>query len=91
MDEKRQLNRELENEMDWLIINGEMRYLWGQFFVIGNAMDGDIKKKLGGSLKSLEKARKNIEARGEHLSARQRANFTLLRIKYGKYVEEDGA
>ena len=89
-DEKRLIAEQALRDIDWLTINGEMKYLWGQFFAISEGMPaGDTKKRLGGSLKSLEKARINIEARGEELTARQRANFALLRIRYGKYVEND--
>lgn len=86
MGEDSELFRELAEQMDWLTINQEMKYLFGQWVKIPV---GDEKKRFGGSLKSLEKARRNIESRGEKLNPRLRANFALLRIRYGKYVEED--
>ena len=89
MDETNAYHDEAARELDWLTIKQEMKYLWGQFFEISEAMpSGDTKKRLGGTLRSLERARANIEARGEKLSPRQRANFALLRIRYGKYVEQ---
>ncbi len=51
MGDENKFIQEAAEQLDWLTINQEMKYLFGQWVKIPV---GDEKKRFGGSLKSLE-------------------------------------